>query len=234
MARYAEPIVATKITNPTNQDLKYTWLGNNGMFVKAGSSITVPFDVHSAATPAQRPQLASAIAGKMVKLEVLVRKDVKVTQVAGLDTKIVVHDSPKVSRKAPAKAAETKEAPKREKIINAVEDGENNLASGEDLVQKATGQETVSMRDSLGWNEQETTDPRTPDQKPKDVLMEEALTENLKKDASEPELKYEITAAAQKLIDEEGLTPEEVSQIEAKNGKSLVKADVQRYLKERA
>jgi len=183
---HTEPLIATVVTNPTNRSLKYTWLGKSGIFVKAKSSVIVPFDVYTAATPVQRKMLATAVNTKMVELSYQVN-GVSTTKVDSIQNRMVHGEAVEKAKAEAKKKAKVKEEPKveeepkpkkRTQIINAVEEGEGRLKDAEDLVQKATGQKTVTMRDAMGWEKPETDDPRTV-QKAKDIDMEDALTENV-------------------------------------------------------
>jgi hypothetical protein len=189
--RFFEPTVATVVTNPTNQDLKYTWLGKNGTFVKAKSSITVPFEVYTAATPSQRAQLGTHLKGKLVKLSYNIR-EIPTKKVKSISTHVVYDKTPagrattppntkkeKADEDAAAiKAAEEKKAEARTQIIQDVGDGKDAVEDSKDLVQKATGQETVTMQDAMGWEEPPTDDTRQP-QEAENVTMNEALTEGV-------------------------------------------------------
>jgi len=199
--RFMEPTIATVVTNPTNRDLKYTWLAKNGMFVKAKSSVTVPYCAYTNASPSQRSQMGEAMRSKMVKLEYLVR-GVPAIPVKTLSTS-VQYKRPKVEapKPAPAPAAPApppppapaphppkKEKAKKEKakkedkprteIITAVGEGKDAVKDSTDIVQKTTGQKTVSMQEAMGWDVPPTEDPRMP-QTVEAVKMDDALTEGV-------------------------------------------------------
>jgi len=176
-------MIATVVSNPTDRDLKYGWIGANGMFVTAGQSVTLPYCVFTKGTPAQKAQMALAIESKMTKVVWKVR--------AGTGSVVVVNSiEPKILYKAAdadiEKALATAEAggknvdadTPREKVIVAVGEGVNAVEDSKDVVQKATGQETVGLRKALGWEEPDTDDTRT-EQKEEVLTMDEALTEGI-------------------------------------------------------
>ena len=209
---YTQPLVATVITNPTNRDLKYTWLGKNGTFVRAGSTVTVPYEVHTAANVNQRAQLAQAINSKLVTISYESRNPTrrvkaisnKIVKNQGVETPVEVVpkvEAPKVEapKVAPVKPKSTRaerqarrearretrrnkrmaEQLKREQVIIPVaEDKTSKLKDTEDLVQKVTGQETLTMREAMGWDDPDTDDTRE-EQEVADIDMEAALTENV-------------------------------------------------------
>lgn len=209
--RFLEPLIATVVSNPTNQDLKYTWLSKTGMFVKAKSSVTLPYCVYTDATPSQRAQLGEAIRAKYVQLAYQVR-GLPVEQVTNISTSAVYGKAkrrrkvklapvvkpvepppkpvepvepvepevPRVSKKVRREQREARRVRRasRTEIINAVGEGKDALEDGKDLVQKATGQETVSMQKALGWKEPPTEDTRGP-QEAEAVTMNAAVTEGV-------------------------------------------------------
>jgi hypothetical protein len=189
--RHFEPLVATVIENPTNRDLKYTWLGKNGTFVKSKSSITVPYEVCTAATPSQRSQLGAALKAKMVKISFEVR-GLPTEKVKSISTYIKYGKAlaskatpPKniALEKAQANAKLVKEAnakkeEARKDIIRDVGDGKDAIEDSKDIVQKATGQETLSMQEAMGWEKPPTEDTRQP-QEAETVTMNDALTEEV-------------------------------------------------------
>lgn len=190
--RHLEPLIATVIENPTNRDLKYTWLGKTGTFVSAKSSITVPYEVYTAATPSQRAQMGTALKAKMVKISYNVRgiktKDVKTisTYVQHGKTPSAKATPPKneALEKATANAKAVKEsrekaaAEPRKEVIREVGDGKNAIKDSQDIVQKATGQKTLSMKEAMGWEEPPTEDTRQ-NQEAEVVTMNDALTEEV-------------------------------------------------------
>jgi hypothetical protein len=192
--RHLEPLVATVIENPTNRDLKYTWLGKNGTFVKSKSSITVPYEVYSVATPSQRAQLGAALKAKIVKISFDVRgvktKDVKSIstyvkhgkQLAAKATppKNEALEKAEANAKAVKEAREKKaeEAKARTEVIREVGDGKDAIKDSQDIVQKATGQETLSMQEAMGWEKPPTEDTRQ-SQETETVTMNDALTEEV-------------------------------------------------------
>ncbi len=202
-----EPTIATVVTNPTNRDLKYQFLGAHGMFVKAGCTVTLPYDVFTAATSGQKAQLGQALKTKMVKVTYETRLPVK--KVKTIKNGVVHTAKTKKAKKAeetspdPAPAPATKAArdkkveedkKAREEIIVSTgegKDAEEALKDSEDLVQKFTGQETTTMRDAMGWEDPATDDPRTP-QELETVKMNDAASENV----GDPEEK--AAAAAKK------------------------------------
>jgi hypothetical protein len=189
--KHLEPLIATEIKNPTNRDLKYTWLGKNGTFVKAGASITVPYEIYTAATPSQRSQLGAALKAKMVKISYEIRgvptKDVKsistyIRHGKNLASKATPPPN-KALEKAEANAkaikeAQDKKAAARKDIISDVGDGKDAIEDSKDIVQKATGQETLSMQEAMGWEKPPTEDTRQP-QEAETVTMNDALTEEV-------------------------------------------------------
>lgn len=191
-----EPTIATVITNPTNRDLKYAFLAKNGMYVKAGASVTLPYDVFTAASSGQRAQLGQALKTKMVRMSYISRLTVESVKTVPNG---VVHGKAAVPAKeapqaapAPAPKEEPKDEPKkpRDEIIVATGEGKDAVKDSEDLVQKFTGQETTTMRDAMGWEAPPTDDPRTP-QEAEVVKMNEAVTENI----GDPEEKAAAAAA---------------------------------------
>lgn len=183
-----EPTIATVIKNPTNRDLKYSFLGTGGMYVQAGATVTLPYDVFTNATSGQKAQLGHALKTKMVRMSYKTRIPVEEVKTIANG---VVHDNPKkakaASKPAPAPAPATVtareekvEADKkaREEIVVATGEGKDALKDSEDLVQKFTGQETTTMRDAMGWEPPPTDDPRTP-QELETVSMSDATSENV-------------------------------------------------------
>lgn len=205
--RYFEPLLATVVENTTNRDLKYTWLGKNGTFVKAKSTMTVPYEVCTAATPSQRSALGEALKAKIVKLSYNVR-GIKTNDVKTISTYPVNGKTPsgkavttpnKALDKAKADAkliADKKEAAAkaepRKEVIREVGDGKDAITDSQDIVQKATGQETLSMKEAMGWQEPPSEDPRQ-DQEVETVTMNDALTE----DVGDPLEKAAAAAAAE-------------------------------------
>jgi len=224
MGRSVEPTIATVIKNPTNRDLKYRWVGKSGLYVKAGGTVTVPYDVYTAANPAQRAALGQAIKSKMVELTYEVRKPLAAKSVKSISHHVRVDGQlsskatppPNVKKEAADKAAAEAEAKKkaeaeaakkaeaekdkepRKEIIRTVGEGKDANKDSKDIVQKATGQKSVSMREALGWEEPETEDTRE-DQEVEDVKMEEALSENIGDNAAK---KAEAEEAAKKAEEE--------------------------------
>jgi hypothetical protein len=218
--RSVEPTIATVIQNPTNRDLKYTWAGKGGMFVKAGGTVTVPYDVYTAANPAQRAALGNALKSKMVKLTYKVRKPAKAQSVDSISQYVERDDVPssraippvnkaeELAKKAAEEEAAKKEAEAKEKkkeprkeIIREVGDGKDANKDSKDIVQKATGQETVSMKEALGWDEPDTDDTRE-DQEIDDVKMEDALSENIGDNAAKKEAEAKAKEEAEKAVAE--------------------------------
>lgn len=177
--RNSEPTIASVVTNPTARDLKYKWIGSNGVIIKAGQTVVYPYCVYTAGTKTQKAELTQALQTKMVKLKYRVAGGVEVDHVTAI-TDGIVYETEQKQIEAAAKAAEKAAEPKksREKIINAVGDGKDAVEDSKDIVQKATGQETVSMRDAMGWQEPGTSDTRQ-GQDAEVVSMDEALTENI-------------------------------------------------------
>jgi len=218
MGRSVEPTIATVIKNPTNRDLKYRWVGKSGLYVKAGGTVTVPYDVYTAANPAQRAALGQAIKSKMVELSYEVRKPLAAKSVKSISHHVKVDGQlsskatppanvkkeaadkaaaeAEAKKKAEAEAAKKAEAEKakepRKEIIREVGEGKDANKDSKDIVQKATGQKSVSMREALGWEEPETEDTRE-DQEVEDVKMEDALSENI---GDNPAKKAEAEKAA--------------------------------------
>ncbi len=194
--RYFEPLLATVVENTTNRDLKYTWLGKNGTFVKAKSTMTVPYEVCTAATPSQRSALGEALKAKIVKISYNVR-GVKTNDVKSISTYPVYGKTPSgkavtapnkaldkaqadaklIADKRAEKEAAAKEEPRTE-VIREVGDGKDAITDSQDIVQKATGQKTLSMKEAMGWQEPPSEDPRQ-DQEAETVTMNDALTEDI-------------------------------------------------------
>lgn len=200
--RTVRPLVATVITNPTARDLKYQFIGTNGMTVRAGQTVILPYDVYTAARPTQRGQLGQYMESKLVKISIQSR--VPVEKVPDLSSTVERPGNPTepVVAKDLAEVEETPVEVKepREKIVVATGEGKDAVEDSKDLVQKFTGQETVSMRDAMGWEAPPTDDPRTP-QEAEVVTMDQALTENV----GDPEEK--AAAAAAKEAAAKGIDP---------------------------
>jgi hypothetical protein len=226
--KHLEPFIATEIKNPTNRDLKYTWLGKNGTFVKAGASITVPYEIYTAATPSQRSALGAQLKAKMVQISYEVR-GIKTKDVKSISTyprygknlaskatppKNVALEKAQANAKA-IEEAKTKKEEARKDIIRDVGDGKDAIKDSQDIVQKATGQETLSMQEAMGWEQPPTEDTRQP-QEAETVTMNDALTEEVgdplakaaaaaeaetKKKAQDKKLKEATKTAAEKKAD---------------------------------
>ena len=177
-----KPVIATVVTNPTNRDLKYQWLGPKGMIVKAGQTVTVPYCAYTMAKSATiKGMMGKAIETKMALVSY--KTTLKTESVANIEARVSIEVATKkkaVKPEPPEKEEPKKEEPKeaREEIIVATGEGKDAVSDSEDLVQKFTGQETTTMRDAMGWEPPETDDPRTP-QETDVVKMQDAMTENV-------------------------------------------------------
>jgi hypothetical protein len=175
MSRYVEPTISTVIKNPTNRDLKYSWIGANGMFVGAGKSIVIPYCVFTAGTPTQRSAMGEALRAKMAVISY--RSRLPIEKVKSIKSTITHEASAK--KAAPKKEAPKKEEkPPREDIIVPTGEGKDAVEDSKDLVQKFTGQETTTMRDAMGWEQPPTDDPRT-GQEAETVTMADAMKEGV-------------------------------------------------------
>ena len=233
--RFCEPTLASVIKNPTNQDLKYTWLGKSGMFVKAGATVTVPYDVYTAANSAQRADLGLALKGKTAQLTYKVRKPVGSKRVKRISTHVITEDGPSgksatppnLAKEAAAKhqaeleakkakearaVARSRRALARTEIIRNVGEGKDAIEDSKDIVQKATGQKTVSMQEAMGWEPPPTNDPRQP-QDIEVITMNNALSSEVgdplekaaaaaRKESAERAAAAKLAAAKQPAVDD--------------------------------
>jgi hypothetical protein len=177
MSNSMNPPIATVVTNPTNRDLKYLWLGKNGMHVRAGSSVVLPYCVYTACTsPTKRKMIDKALKTKMVKLTY--RTSLPIEAVKKLNPAITAEKPVDAEKPAPAPKKEEPKKEAREDIIVSTGDNKDIVRDSEDLVQKFTGQETTTMRDAMGWEPPVTDDPRSP-QEAEVVKMSDAIVENV-------------------------------------------------------
>lgn len=199
-----EPTVATIIKNLTNQDIKCNWIGKAGMCIMAGKTLTLPYDVYTAASKIQRANLDQAIKAKTVEIAYKVRKPITVQRVKSIQP-FVMHGEQlpgkaatppnkaneiKAAAEAAAKArkkqakknakkkAERQAKKQRTEIIRTVGEGKNAIEDSRDLIQKATGQKSMSMQEAMGWEAPATEDTRQP-QEAETVTMTDAITEEV-------------------------------------------------------
>lgn len=244
---YTAPRIASVIMNPTDRDLKYGFIGTNGICVKSMKTVTLPYCVYTAANRSQRKALETALSTKMVKIKYLAR-GIEVENVQSIvdgtvwgeleeDTPAddqndeVAGDEQPPNGENPDDAAPPADpAPPeaREKVINAVGDGKDAVEDSKDIVQKATGQETVGMREAMGWEDPATNDTRE-DQKAEVVTMEEALTEEVGDPIEKAAAAFEKDEAAKKV--EEAAAPKTPAVPEAVSLTELSWAEVKEEAK---
>ena len=193
MGTYCEPMVSTRISNPTKEQQTYRWIDNGVITLEPGQETILPFEV-STATPADNRYLIETdLKEKRVTLEYLIR-GVPSKQVNSLSDKVQTsetegkspdlfeakattpYDAAADQRRADAAGVQQPLAPRKPVNIN--------FMSNNDVVKQAAdqtnptavpGQQVKTFREVMGW-------PKTPVARaPEPVKLGDAWAASMKK-----------------------------------------------------
>jgi len=187
MPKFAEPFVSTVVHNPTSSDIKYRWIGKNGLIVTAGSSVTLPYEVFTAAPPQLRGTLDQDVEEKTVIIKYLVRGiQTEQTRHTAVKPEVVsvkvitpaVQPVPTVKPVAkPAAKPAAKEAPTAtvvSPVKPAVREDVHDVSKPYERKSSVDSSKPVDLNNVMGWSKKEDS-PAEVQSAPKTINMEEAL-----------------------------------------------------------
>ena len=160
MAKYCEPMVSTRIVNPTQERQAYRWINNGVIFLEPGQETILPFEIMTATPADNRYLIEETIAEKRVELEYLVRgiavkqvnslhNDKVVTEVAVAQPDLLLgtekkEDTVKVQDKLPARP-----------LMNFMNNDVVKQAPDQTNPTAVPGQKVKTFREVMGWPKQE-------------------------------------------------------------------------------
>jgi len=164
-----EPLVQTKITNPTAAPQNYKFVGHDGIYLDSGESVVIPFEVMTGCiTDAARLDLIAWIAEKRITISYIIKgasatvgAPVKAAEKAPKPSKPVVDPKSEAAEEAEKKAADEKAA--------------KQILKEESTVKQP---EEVSMRKAMGWKEDVADTPRPDGEVKLSTAMEESMKDN--------------------------------------------------------